>query len=92
MDIDNFEDFDYLSASAHDISVHEKAGRLLGVMMGELENQRRTGSFETWEHHAAERDRQLLQLQKSVYTLACATIELGGRVSSLEEAARQRGR
>jgi len=88
MDIDNF---DYLSASDPEMSVHEKAGRLLGIMMGELENQRRTASFETWEHHAAERDRQILQLQKAVYQLACAAIQLGGKVATLEEKIRNCG-
>jgi len=92
MEIDNFDDFDYLSESDPDVSVHQRAGRLLGMMMGELESQRRIASFDEREHHAAERDRQLLQLQKAVYRLASIAIELGGRVAILEEKERDRSR
>jgi hypothetical protein len=85
VDIDNFEDFDYLNESDPEVSVHQKAGRLVGMMMGELENQRRASSFPTWADYAAERDRQVQQLQKALYRLACVAIELGGRVAILEE-------
>ncbi len=82
----DFENFDYLNESDPANSIHYKAGGLLQMMMmGELENQRRATSFPTWTDYGGDRDRQVEQLQRAVYRLACIVIELGGRVAKLEE-------
>jgi len=81
----DFENFDYLNESDPANSIHYKAGGLLQMMMGELENQRRATSFPTWTDYGGDRDRQVEQLQRAVYRLACIMIELGGRVAKLEE-------